>query len=102
MRFGTVLTISAIEDVCEAKGITLVMHPAVRRAVKTYEESFYIGAYAFLRDGTDGSYFLPLAGGGHVRLLFSRRFSPRGHAILKVQPVPPDGIERIKAAARKT
>ena len=92
------LTISAIEDVCEAKGITLVMHPAVRRAVKTYEESFYIGAYAFLRDGTDGSYFLPLAAGGHVRLAFSRRFSPRGHAILRVDPVTPDGLQRIRSA----
>ena len=92
------LTISGIEDVCDAKGITLVMHPAVRRAVKAYEESFYIGAYSFLRDGTDGLYFLPLAGGEHVRLVFSKRFSPRGHAILRVEPVPPDGLMRIKAA----
>jgi hypothetical protein len=93
-----VLTISAIEDVCDAKGITLVMHPVVRRAVKAYEESFYIGAYSFLRDGTDGLYFLPLASGGHVRLLFSKRFSPRGHAILRVDPVAPDGLKRIQTA----
>ena len=95
------LTISGIEEVCDAKGITLVMHPAVRRAVKAYEESFYIGAYTFLRDGTDGLYFLPMATGGHVRLLFTKRFSPRGHAILRVDPVAPDGLQRIKAAGNE-
>ena len=97
------LTISGIEDVCDAKGITLVMHPAVRRAVKAYEESFYIGAYSYLRDGTDGLYFLPLASGGHVRLQFSKRFSPRGHAILRVEPVGSGALDRIRASpsARK-
>jgi len=93
-----VLTITGIEEACEAQGITLVMHPAVRRAVKRYEESFYIGAYSFLRSESDGLYFLPMVDGGYIRLLFSKRFSSGGHPIIRVEPVAPDGLARIRTA----
>ena len=92
------LTISSIEETCEAKGITLVMHPAVRRAAKPYAESFYVGVCSFLKGGTDGVFFLPLRGGGYVRLLFSKRRSPKGHPILRLDPATPDGLTRIKNA----
>jgi hypothetical protein len=93
-----VVTLSGLEEVCESKGITLVMHPAVRRAVKGFEESFYVGACCFLRGETDGLYFLPLVSGGYVRMLFSKRFSAAGHPILRVDAVAADGLKRIKAA----
>jgi hypothetical protein len=96
-----VLTITGIEEVCEAKGITLVMHPTVRRAVKPYEESFYIGACCFLGNETDGVYFLPLGNGGYVRLLFTKRRSKHGHPILKVEPAAKDGMERIRTAVKE-
>ena len=96
------LTISGIEEVCEAKGITLVMHPAVRRAVKQYEESFYVGAYCFLKGEMDGLFFLPLTGGGYVRLQFSKRFSQNHHPILRVEPAVSDGLNRIKTALAKS
>ena len=38
------LSFDSVEEVCESKSITLVIHPAIRRAVKGYEESFYIDA----------------------------------------------------------
>ena len=95
------LTIAGIEEVCEAKGITLVMHPQVRKAVKPYEESFYIGACCFLGNETDGVYFLPLGNGGYVRLLFTKRRSAHGHAILRVEPAAKDGMERIRNAVRE-
>ncbi len=95
------LTIAGIEEVCEATGITLVMHPHVRKAVKPYEESFYIGACCFLGNETDGIYFLPLGNGGYVRLLFTKRRSARGHAILRVEPAARDGMERIRNALRE-
>lgn len=96
------LTIAGIEEVCEAKGITLVMHPLVRKAVKLYEESFYIGACCFLANDSDGIYFLPLTNGGYVRLVFSTRRSVRGHSILRVDPAVSDGLARIKAAVRES
>ena len=92
------LTIAGIEEVCEAKGITLVMHPLVRKAVKAYEESFYIGACCFLGNETDGIYFLPLGNGGYVRLLFTKRRSAHGHAILRVEPLTADGLGKIKVS----
>ncbi len=91
------LTLSTIEDACEAKGITLVMHPAVRRALAAYEESFYIGAACFLHDKTEGVYYLPLDQ-GYVRLAFSLRRSPSGRAILRIDPSGRDSLARIKAA----
>lgn len=94
------LTIGGIEEVCEAKGITLVMHPTVRKAIKPYEESFYIGACCFLGNETDGIYFLPLGNGGYVRLLFTKRRSSNGHPILRVEPAAADGMDRIRTAIR--
>lgn len=92
------LTITGIEEVCEAKGITLVMHPAVRQAVQPYEESFYIGACCFLSNEADGVYFLPLGARGYIRLVFTKRRSPRGYPILRVEAAAADGLTRIKAA----
>jgi hypothetical protein len=73
-----VLSLDAVEDLCESTRTTLVIHPVIRRAVRGYEESFYIGLRCFLRGETDGLYFLPLPGGDYVRLLFSKRTSPQG------------------------
>jgi hypothetical protein len=92
----TVLTIESMEETWDAKGLTLVIHPAVRRAVKPYADSFYIGARSFLSSKGDGLFFLPLRD-GYVRLLFSRRTSPMGHAILRIDPVSQHGLARIKA-----
>ncbi len=97
MRVQAVVTLSSLEEVCESKGITLVLHPAVRRAIKGYEESFYVGACCFLRGETDGIYFLPLTSGGYVRMLFTKRFSGGGHPILRIDPVAADGLARIRA-----
>ena len=93
------LTIASVEKACEASGITLVMHPAVRRAVTPYGESFSTGACSFLRGESDGLYFLPVARGGLVPLRFSRRSSATGHPILRIDPITPDGLARIKAEA---
>ena len=92
------LSFDAVEEVCEHARATLVIHPAIRRAVKGYEESFYIGLRCFLKGETDGLYFLPLTSGGYVRLLLSRRLSAGGHKILRVDPVSVDGLEQIKAS----
>jgi hypothetical protein len=97
-----VLSFDAVEDVCESTRTTLVIHPAVRRGVRGYEESFYIGLRCFLKGETDGLYFLPLAGGGFVRLLFSKRVSPGGHKLLKVEPLTKEGLARIKASVADT
>ncbi len=95
-RGSAVLSFESVEDVCESKSISLVVHPAIRRAVKGYEESFYIGLRCFLRGETDGLYFLPLRSGGYVRLLFSKRLSPGGYAIVRVDPLSRETLERIK------
>ncbi len=92
------LSFESVEEVCESKSITLVIHPAVRRAVRGYEESFYIGLRCFLKGESDGIFFLPLQDGGYVRLLFSQRHSSGGHPILRVDPIAPDGLLRIKSA----
>src|SRR5829696_5130130 len=39
----TVQTLSRIEEGCDRKELTLVVHPAIRRAMHRYEDSFYIG-----------------------------------------------------------
>ena len=93
------LTIVELERSCDAHGVTLVMHPAVRRAVTAYGESFSIEACSFLRGESDGLYFLPVARGGLVPLRFSRRSSATGHPILRIDPITPDGLARIKAEA---
>jgi hypothetical protein len=76
----------------------LVLHPAIRQAVRGYEESFYIGLRCFLKGETDGLYFLPLSCGGYVRLLFSKRLSAGEHNILRVDPISRDGLQRVKAS----
>lgn len=91
------LSFENVEEVCEAKNITLVVHPAVRQAIKGYEESFYIGLRCYLRGESDGVYFLPLKSGGYARLLFSRRRSAGGHPILRIEPLSSEGLSRIKS-----
>ena len=93
------LTIAAVEKACEANSITLVIHPAVRRAVGPYQESFYIGVCSYLRGESDGLHFLPVTGGGLVPLRFSRRASANGFPILRIDPVAADGLARLKAEA---
>jgi hypothetical protein len=82
-----VLSFESVEEVCESKSITLVVHPAIRRALKGYEESFYIGLRCFLKGESDGIFFLPLHDSGYVRLAFSQRHSSGGHPILRVDPL---------------
>jgi hypothetical protein len=93
-----VLSFDAVEGVCESKRTTLVIHPAIRRAIRGFEESFYVGLRCFLAGETDGLYFLPLPAGGYVRLLFSKRMSTGGHNILRIDPVTKEGLARIKAS----
>jgi hypothetical protein len=92
-----VLSFESVEEDCESKSITLVVHPAIRRAVRGYEESFYIGLRCFLKGETDGLYFLPLESGGYERLRFSQRRSAGGHPILRVDPISVEGLQRIKS-----
>jgi len=44
---AAVPTLSTIEEGCERKEVTLVVHPAIRRAMQGYEDSFYIGCGVF-------------------------------------------------------
>ena len=94
------LSFESVEEICESKSITLVVHPAIRRAVRGYEESFYIGLRCFLKGESDGIFFLPLQDGGYVRLAFFQRHSTGGHPILRVDPLSSEGLDRIKAAIR--
>jgi hypothetical protein len=93
-----VLSFDAIEEVCESKQTTLVIHPAIRRAIKGYEESFYVGLRCYLSGESDGMYFLPLPSGGYVRLIFSKRTSSGGHKLLRVDPLTKEGLSRIRAS----
>jgi hypothetical protein len=93
-----VLSFDSIEEVCESKRITLVVHPAIRRAMRGYEESFYIGLRCFLKGETDGVFFLPLPDGGDVRLAFSQCRSAGGHPILRIDPLTSEELQRIKLA----
>ena len=92
------LSFDVVEEVCESKRTTLVVHPAIRRAIKGYEESFYVGLRCFLAGESDGLYFLPLRSGGYVRLVFSRRISSGGHNLLRIDPLTSEGLGRIKAS----
>ena len=92
------LSFESVEEVCESKSITLVVHPAIRRAVRGYEESFYIGLRCFLKGESDGLYFLPLQGTGYVRLIFSKRVSSGGHSLLRIDTLTKEGLARIKAS----
>jgi hypothetical protein len=91
-----VQTLSIIEEGCDRQELTLVVHPAIRRAVHPYEESFYIGVRCFLNGEGDGVFFLPLEGGGYVRLRFSRRRSAGGYDILRLDAMCPGDMVRIK------
>jgi hypothetical protein len=91
-----VLSFEAVEEVCDSKRTTLVIHPAIRRAAKGYEESFYIGLRCFLAGETDGLFFLPLRTGGYVRLVFSKRASAGGYHIIRVDPLTAEGLARVK------
>ena len=97
-RGSAVLSFESVEEVCESKSITLVLHPAIRRAIKGYEESFYIGLRCFLKGESDGIFFLPLQGSGYARLVFSKRISPSGHNLLRIDPLNKDGLAQIKAS----
>lgn len=92
------LSIDAVEEVCESRQTTLVIHPAIRQAIKGYEESFYIGLRCFLAGESDGLYFLPLQGAGYVRLIFSKRVSSGGYNLLRIDPLTKEGLARIKAS----
>ena len=92
------LSFESVEEVCESRQTTLVIHPAIRRAIKGYEESFYVGLRCFLAGESDGLYFLPLQGAGYVRLIFSKRVSPGGHNLLRIDPLTKEGLARIKAS----
>ncbi|MGF9757477.1 hypothetical protein AAII07_19980 [Microvirga sp. 0TCS3.31] len=92
------LSFDAVEEVCESKQTTLVIHPAIRRAIKGYEESFYVGLRCFLSGDSDGLYFLPLQGTDYVRLIFSKRVSSGGHNLLRIDPLTKGGLARIKAS----
>ena len=92
------LSFEAVEEVCESKQTTLVIHPAIRRAIKGYEESFYVGLRCYLAGESDGVYFLPLHGGGYVRLIYSKRVSCGGHNLLRIDPLTKEGLARIKAS----
>ncbi len=92
----TTTSLTHLEQSCDAQGVTLVMHPTIRRAVRRYEESFYIGVCSYLRGESDGHYFLPLES-GYVRLRLSKRTSSLGHPILRVDATTEDGLACIKA-----
>jgi hypothetical protein len=89
-------TLSTIEEGCERKELTLVVHPAIRRAMHGYEDSFYIGVRCFLDGEGDGVFFLPLERGGYVRLAFSKRRSAGGYDLLRLDPLRPEDLARIK------
>lgn len=92
-----VLKFKNVEEVCESKSITLVVHPAIRLALSGYEETFYMGLRSFQDGSSDGIFFLPLQG-SYVRLRFSQRHSSGGCPILRVDPLISDELHRIKAA----
>ena len=90
-----------VEEVCEERDITLVIHPAIRKALIGFEE-FSLPAAAFLKGHRGAAFFLPLLGGGDVKLAFSLRHSAGEHLILRVEPARPEGLSRIKEAVRKS
>ena len=90
-----------VEEVCEGKNVTLVIHPAIRKALIGFEEEFSVLAAAFLQGEGRAAFFLPLLGGGDVKLVFSLRSSAGEHLILRVDTARPDGLGRIKEAVRR-
>jgi hypothetical protein len=97
-RGSAVLSFETVQEVCESQSITLVVHPAIRKAVRGYEESFYIGLRCFLKGESDGVYFLPLQTGGYERLVFTKRVSAGGYNLLRIDPMSTHGLVRIKAS----
>jgi hypothetical protein len=91
----------SVEEVCAEREITLVIHPAIRKALISFEEEFSCPAAAFLQGAGRAAYFLPLQGGGDVKLEFSLRYSAGEHLILRVDPARSDGLARIKQAVRR-
>ncbi len=91
----------SVEEVCAERDITLVIHPAIRKALIGFEEEFSCPAAAFLQGAGRAAYFLPLQAGGDVKLVFSLRYSAGEHLILRVEPARPDGLPRIKEAVRR-
>ena len=92
----------AVEEVCKGRDITLVIHPAIRAALRGYEEEVSLPAAAFVRGEGRAAYFLPLRGGGDVKLVFSLRYSDGEHLILRVDTGRPKGLVRIKEAVRRS
>ena len=78
-----------------------MIHPAIRKALVGYEEEFSGPAAAFLKGEGRAAYFLPLQGGGDVKLEFSLRYSAGEHLILRVDAARPEGLVRIKEAVRR-
>ncbi len=93
--------LNTVEEACQGKNITLVIHPAIRKALVGFEEDFSIPAAAFLQGGSKAAYYLPLQEGGDVKLVFSLRYSAGEHLILRVDPARSDGLARIKEAVRR-
>lgn len=95
------LTLAALEEFCDAVGVTTVLHPAVRRAVGAAEREFCAAAAGYLRGRTGDTFALPLAGGGDAALVFSRRLSPSGVGILRIDPADPDAMARLRRSLRE-
>jgi hypothetical protein len=92
------LSFDEVEDICQKKQTTLVIHPLIRKAIRGYEESFYVGLRCFLRGDSDGVFFLPLPISGYERLIFSKRSSAFGFNILRVEPLDVDGLARVRTS----
>ena len=90
-----------VEEVCAERDITLVVHPAIRSALTGFEEEFSVAAAAFLQGEGRVAFFLPLHGGGDVKLVLSLRYSAGEHLILRVDPARGEGLGRIKEALRR-
>ncbi len=93
--------LNTVEEACQGRDITLVIHPAIRKALIGYEDEFSVPAAAFLQGEGRAAYFLPLQGGGDVKLVFSLRYSAGEHLILRVDTARPEGMHRIKEDVRK-
>ena len=92
----------AVEAACGERDISLVVHPAIRKALTGFEEEFSIPAAAFLQGEGRAAFFLPLAGGGDVKLVFSLRYSAGEHLILRVETARPEGLARVKEVNRRS
>lgn len=90
--------LETIEETCESQQVTFVIHPVIRQAITGYEESLYIGLRWLPRRRGGRALFPPLRNKGHERLVFSKRVSPGGHALLRIEPVTAESLVRIKAS----